>query len=140
MNIARVGASVGLRCVWCDDSPRDVEPTGRECAPDDELNDTHRVTMLKMRHDRLSPHSGSILKDWAGDVSNDDGDFGDWRSSRTARQWVSQGLNPYYGLLAVITTSGRTSIFEGDPDAHSGFGDPDDCDGLSSAVGSRPDL
>jgi hypothetical protein len=42
--------------------------------------------------------------------------------------------------LAAITASGRASIFEGDSDAHSGFGNFDDCDGFGSAVGSRPDL
>jgi hypothetical protein len=43
-------------------------------------------------------------------------------------------------LLAVITVSARASIFEGDSDAHSGFGDFDDCDGFGRPVGSRPDL
>ena len=31
-------------------------------------------------------------------------------------------------------------VLEGDSDAHSGFGDFDNCDGFGSAVGSRPDL
>ena len=41
---------------------------------------------------------------------------------------------------ATITASGRASIFEEDSDAHSGFGDFDDCDGFGRAVGSRADV
>jgi len=41
---------------------------------------------------------------------------------------------------ATITASGRVSIFEEDSDAHSGFGDFDDCDGFGRAVGSRADV